>query len=298
MKIVHKPMLLVGFNRFQNDTLGANSKKEFEPFIFAIYALALLSLQDEDVLSHIGEHRNALLDRYKRYIEDGLSNCAVTTTHSLTTLRLFLMYICILFWTGQMLHASSLLGLAFRIAQRMGFHHDPANFSLSSWDKEIRRRMWHFLMHLDTWSMENHGLESVCTVLEPVAVQLPQNNDDEAWDLSEIATAPNTADLDKFTDMTHFLLQSEILTLTRSVLNSPKPQQSQIEVYLEQQSMMMKVVRQKIEGTFLKSLDTSRPIQRLVRDMAELYLSNIALMQIQPVLLLASEQMKVTMGLK
>lgn len=298
MRIVHKPMLLAGFNHFRRGTLGNSSKREFEAFIFAIYALSLLSLKDEVVLSRVGEDRRTLLARYKSYVEDGLSSCAVTTTHSLSTLRLFLMYICILFWTGQMLHASSLLGLAFRIAQRMGFHHDPANFKLSPWSTEIRRRMWHFLIHLDTHSMENHGLESVFPTFDQTGVQLPQNTDDEAWDLSEFASFPPAAELDQFTDMTFFLMQSELLKLTRNVLTSPKYLQAQEETYLQQQSQMLKPVRQRIEQTFLRRLDPSKPIQRLVRDMAELCLMNVALMQVQPVMLSANEQTKTTVGLK
>lgn len=270
----------MGVNHFRRGVL--NSVAEFEYFVFAIYALALLSLKDDAVLVHLGEDRRTLLGRYKSIIEDGLSRFKVTTTHSLSVLRLFVLYITILFWTGEMLQASSLLGLAVRIAQRMGYHKDPSDFSISPWDQEIRRRVWHHLRLLDTWSAESHGLEMVVSD-ERVDVALPQSSNDAAWDLSEFASSPPHQATKSFTDMTHFLVSCEIAATTRSVLHNPGPTHH-IPSYLEKHSEKIKIAREHIERTYLSQLDINKPVQRLARDLAELSLHSIALMQLQTIM--------------
>lgn len=273
-------MLLMGVNHFRRGIL--NSVSEFEYFIFAIYALALLSLKDETVLLHVSEDRRTLLARYKSIIEEGLSRFKVTTSHSLSVLRLFLIYITILFWTGEMLQASSLLGLAVRIAQRMGYHKDPADFKIPPWDQEIRRRVWHHIILLDTWSAESHGLEMIVPH-EHVNVALPHSSNDAAWDLSEFASSPPYGVNGSYTDMTHFLVSCEIASTTRSVLHDAGPSQ-ELQPYLETHSAKVKAAREHIERTYLSQLDVTKPVQRLARDLTELSLHSVALMQLQPIM--------------
>ena len=273
-------MLLIGVNHFRRGIL--NSVSEFEYFLFAIYALALLSIKDEAVLLHVGQDRRTLLARYKSIIEDGLSRFKVTTTHSLSVLRLFVIYITIIFWTGEMLQASSLLGLAVRIAQRMGYHKDPSDFKIPPWDQEIRRRVWHHIILLDTWSAESHGLEMVVPY-KRVNVALPHSSNDAAWDLSEFASSPPYAANGSFTDMTHFLISCEIAATTRSVLHDPGPAHH-VQSYLEKHSERVKNARDNIERIYLSQLDITKPVQRLARDLTELSLHSIALMQLQPIM--------------
>jgi Fungal specific transcription factor domain len=50
-----------------------------------------------------------------------------------------------------------LLGVAIRAAQSLGLHRDPSNFSVSLFEAEIRRRLWWYIVSLDSRTGEDHG---------------------------------------------------------------------------------------------------------------------------------------------
>src|SRR4051812_29475879 len=55
-----------------------------------------------------------------------------------------------------------LLGMVIRIAQSVGLHRDPSNFSVSPFESEMRRRLWWHIVSLDLRTGEDTGLIASC----------------------------------------------------------------------------------------------------------------------------------------
>lgn len=74
-----------------------------------------------------------------------------------------------------------LLGIAIRLALRMGLHRDPDKVcgSLTPFEAEIRRRLWHLLKQIDLLASFHIGLPSMVESIDS-DTELPQNlNDDD-----------------------------------------------------------------------------------------------------------------------
>ncbi|KIW91904.1 uncharacterized protein Z519_07874 [Cladophialophora bantiana CBS 173.52] len=196
VKILHKPTLLLELNHFRRG-VSANPT-EFGCRLFVVYSLALLSMCSTLVEFRLHESKEVLLSRYRSYAEHSLSRMDLTTSG--------------------MLHASSLLAVAFAMARRMGLNHDGTHFSLSPWQIELRRRLWHRLALLDTWCVENHGLQPM---IQPVHndTSLPQNQDDSDWDTTEFAST-RPREQNRFTGMTLALVHYEVGALAMFILNN------------------------------------------------------------------------------
>jgi hypothetical protein len=90
-KIIHAPTV-------QQQILEAISdlpkvSREFEALMFAIYCIALLSMEAEDVEKSIGETKRALLSKYKRGAQLSFKNAALLRTSSSTVLQAFMLYL-------------------------------------------------------------------------------------------------------------------------------------------------------------------------------------------------------------
>ncbi|KEF55103.1 uncharacterized protein A1O9_08756 [Exophiala aquamarina CBS 119918] len=278
--LLHKPSFLSELNHFRRGLLGSDTT--FEIMLFTIYMLALLPLKPATVETRLHEPKVALMSRYRSYVEYGLSRKNITTSQSLSTLQAFLLYMTHLFWIGEMLHVSTLLGIAVAMARRMGLHRDGSSFPLAPWQVELRRRLWHHIVVLDGWCVENHGLPPLVS-LEHVNTALPQNSNDSAWDTSKFASS-RPAVVTTFTDMTISLLQSEIGSLTTFTLKHPYTSSMDVRAYLDFQTEILGKARQRLESTYLKCLDRNQVVHRLARDLADLAFTRIRLIQLQPVL--------------
>ncbi|OAL18896.1 hypothetical protein AYO22_10225 [Fonsecaea multimorphosa] len=280
VKILHKPTLRRELNHFRRGV--CTNPTEFECRLFVIYALALLSMCSEMIEYRLHESKKSLLSRFRSYVEHGLSQVNLTTSHSLFTLQTFLLYITLLFWTGEMLHASSLLAMAFSMARRMGLNHDGAHFSLSPWQIELRRRLWHHLALLDAWCVENHGLQPI---LQPgdANTSLPQNHDDADWDTTEFAST-RPREQNKFTDMTLALIHYEVGALTAFVMKHTYTSSMTVRSYLDLQNEVLRQARDRLDILYMKNLDETEILQKLAKDLLHQAFKRIRLIQLQPIL--------------
>ncbi|OAP59884.1 hypothetical protein AYL99_04886 [Fonsecaea erecta] len=280
VKVLHKPTLQLELNHFRRG-VSANPA-ELECRLFVIYSLALLSMCPALVEYRFHESKKVLLSRFRSHVEHGLSQVNLTTSHSLFTLQTFLLYITLLFWTGEMLHASSLLAVAYAMARRMGLNHDGAHFSLSPWQIELRRRLWHHLALLDAWGVENHGLQPMLHSGD-ANTSLPQNQDDRDWDTTEFAsTRPQQQN--KFTDMTVALIHYEVGALTVFVINNTYTPSMTVRSYLDLQNEVLRQARYRLEILYIRNLDESEILQKLAKDLFHQAFKRIRLVQLQPIL--------------
>ncbi|KAJ9602382.1 hypothetical protein H2200_013237 [Cladophialophora chaetospira] len=121
-----------------------------EALMFSIYCTSVLSLQVEECQAMFGAARDELLTRYQFACQQALLNCNFLRTGDrdcLTALYLYLISVR----PGvvpQSLH--SMLGIATRIAQRMGIHNEASLAECSVFEAEMRRRLWWSLMLFDS----------------------------------------------------------------------------------------------------------------------------------------------------
>lgn len=177
-----------------------------------------------------------------------------------------------------MVHANSLLGVAVSIAHRLGVHRDGAQFHLPPYDVEIRRRMWHHIELLDSWSIENLGTE---TLIVPGSsdTMLPHNINDASWDTSPFSSSPLKVEIG-FTDMTIALIQYEVAALFKTVLkHGASKNDSDDESFFEFHTRLFQQAKEKLDITYLKHLDSNDMKQKLAGQIAELCLNRIKMTQ-------------------
>ncbi|KIW66396.1 hypothetical protein PV04_05732 [Phialophora macrospora] len=280
IKILHKPTLHLELNHFRRGILA--NPAEFQVRLFAIYALALLPMCSALVEYRFHQSKKVLLSRYRSHVEQGLNQLNLTMTQSLSTLQTFLLYITFLFWTGEMLHVSTLLAVAFSVARRMGLNRDGTHFHLNPWDVELRRRLWHHLVLLDAWCVENHGLQPLLLPGDS-DTSLPLNENDSAWDTSEFSSYQPQAQND-FTDATIALMHYEIGSLTKFILDHPYTPSTTTRSYLDLQNEVLRQAHHRIEILYMRNLDTENNVlHRLAKDLFDHAFRRLRLMQLQPI---------------
>lgn len=152
-----------------------------------------------------------------------------------------------LFERGSYRTATVLLGLAVRIAQRIGLHKDPSWFSYTPWMAEWRRRLWNQLILLEQRALAFDGAQSLLNF--PWDTQLPLNADDGAWNTSlfmKPSEIPHPTD--DFTDMTPILVKRHMLSilcpLRQNLRTRPYAQQIQhIEAGFKKATQFFQSVR-------------------------------------------------------
>ncbi|KAI8632125.1 hypothetical protein F5Y19DRAFT_493036 [Xylariaceae sp. FL1651] len=147
LKLTHTPSLQV-----QIIEAGANLKKvskSLEALMFAIYLMAITSISDEEAEETFGESRSDLLAKYQHGTQQALFNAGFMRMPDLAVLQAYLLY-CI--GVRQYTDPRSLFcltGMGVRLAHRLGLQRDGAEFGISPFEVEERRRLWWNLAGFD-----------------------------------------------------------------------------------------------------------------------------------------------------
>ncbi|KAL1840147.1 hypothetical protein VTJ49DRAFT_763 [Mycothermus thermophilus] len=176
LKITHTPTL-------QADIIsaGANPSKipqPLEALMFAIYFIAITSLNEKEVHTMFGEDRAILLGKYHNATQQALVNASFMRSNELAVLQAYFLYLLSVRPYTDPRSMFGLLGLAFRIATRMGLHRDSADTNMSPFEAEQRRRLWWQIACFDKRIAEITGstvnILSSCTL----TTRLPLNIND------------------------------------------------------------------------------------------------------------------------
>jgi hypothetical protein len=147
VKIFHAPTIQQMILDASGDL--ENISRNTEALMFAIYFLAVSSLQNEECETMFGETRLSLLSKYSHGVQQALINAKFLKSLNLATLQAFTLY---LLGVRKSYHPHSLwvlTGVVMRIAQRLGLHRDAATHKVSPFDAEMRRRTWWQVVFLD-----------------------------------------------------------------------------------------------------------------------------------------------------
>ncbi|KAK3944890.1 fungal-specific transcription factor domain-containing protein [Diplogelasinospora grovesii] len=131
---------------------GANTAKiprALEVLMFAIYLTAITSLTDEEVQSTFAEDKTVLLAKYHAATQQALVNAGFMRSTELMVLQALLLYLLAVRPFVDPRSMFCLIGIAVRIATRLGLHRDGAQFGLPPFEVELRRRLWWQLVIFD-----------------------------------------------------------------------------------------------------------------------------------------------------
>ncbi|KAL2016646.1 hypothetical protein VTK56DRAFT_3226 [Thermocarpiscus australiensis] len=176
LKITHTPTL-----QAQIISAGANTakiSKPLEALMFAIYFSAITSMTEEEVQSTFAEDRAVLLGKYHTATQQALVNAGFMRSNELMVLQaLFLYLLCV----RQYIDPRSLfclIGLAVRIATRLGLHRDGAHFGLPPFEAEQRRRLWWQIVIFDKRTAEITGSTNDALSSSGCDTRMPLNIND------------------------------------------------------------------------------------------------------------------------
>ncbi|KAH7017663.1 fungal-specific transcription factor domain-containing protein [Ilyonectria destructans] len=147
LKITHVPTV-------QAQIIEASSNiekapKSIEALMFSIYLMAITSLEDDDVQRMFNEPKQELLGRYHTATQQAVTNAGFMRNNDPILLQAYLLYLFAVRWFVDPRQVFCLIGIAVRVAQRMGLHQDPGQFGLPPFEVEQRRRLWWTLVGYD-----------------------------------------------------------------------------------------------------------------------------------------------------
>ncbi|KAF2025879.1 hypothetical protein EK21DRAFT_75330 [Setomelanomma holmii] len=265
-KIVHVPTLRPAVHRAMNDTTGL--PRSFEALLFAIYGVAIMSIQDDECQKHFSEDRRHLLSRYTSLAGRALSRARLMETTNLVVLQALLLHLL----SVRDIYAPRAVWQAnpnawLRIAQTMGLERDGNLLGLSPFETELRRRIWWQLKLHDFRTAELCGLAKFRDLdLGPESPRWPTNiNDDQ---LHPGMTAIN-GESGKVTDVVFVAFRCEMTNFAASCVAEFRKQGKDPSMWaLHNQDQAEKArafekLQDTLETKYLRYCDPSRPLHLL-----------------------------------
>ncbi|KAJ4149810.1 hypothetical protein NW754_001243 [Fusarium falciforme] len=175
LKITHIPTVQAQIIEASSDI--ANAPSNIEALMFSIYFMAITSLEDADVYKRFNESKKELLARYHSGTQQALTKAGFMRVNDPILLQAYILYLFAVRWFVDPRQVFCLIGLAVRIAQRMGLHRDPGQFGLPPFEVEQRRRLWWTLVGYDRRLGEMSG-STVTALSSGGDCKLPLNVND------------------------------------------------------------------------------------------------------------------------
>ncbi|KAK3709672.1 hypothetical protein LTR37_010699 [Vermiconidia calcicola] len=185
LKLVHAPTLQTRII----DAVGnmTSIDRTLEALMFSIYCVTVVSLDDDDCGTLFSSPRAELLASYRPACQQALANATVLRSNERECLTALFLYLVSVRPDTQPRSLSPILGVAIRIAQRMGIHNEATYSKCTALEAEMRRRLWWSLVIIDNriCEMSHH----MTTLLDPTwDCRIPLNVNDS--DFREEMTAP------------------------------------------------------------------------------------------------------------
>ncbi|KAJ5748300.1 uncharacterized protein N7511_009996 [Penicillium nucicola] len=147
LKISHVPTLQPQI--IEACTNPASIPKPMSALMFGIYLTAISSMDDKDIKNILGVDKSTAFARYRGGMEQALIEAEFMKTSDLMVLQAYFLYLINLRLCIDPRSLFCLIGIAVRMATRIGLHRDGAQFGLSPFNTEQRRRLWWQVVVLD-----------------------------------------------------------------------------------------------------------------------------------------------------
>ncbi|KAB8201785.1 hypothetical protein BDV34DRAFT_202042 [Aspergillus parasiticus] len=163
LKVTHIPTLQPRIIDAAGDV--TNISPTLDALMFSIYCVSILSLGEDECRAIFRTPREDLLKRYHFACQQALLKCGVLCTGSVECLTALYLYLVSVRPSTDPRSVSSILGIAIRIAQRMGIENETTNARCTALEGEMRRRLWWSLILFDNRISEISGHKT--TMLTP-----------------------------------------------------------------------------------------------------------------------------------
>ena len=225
------------------------------------------------VQENFNTEKDQLLARYRCSTEIALEQADFLNYPDIVILQALTIYLGVLQNTGDMRSAWFLNGVLVRLAVSMKLHRDGSHFANTApFETEVRRRLWWQICLIDSRSEVVQDPEYRLSE-SMFDTEMPANVDDADLQpgLSMLPTI-----VDKWTDMTVFLLRCEIWKLSRK-LQSLEYGKYALPSKIDERLQLFQQSQAPIEDTYLKHLDSNQPLHSFVATSARLFLTKVDL---------------------
>ncbi|KAF2670825.1 hypothetical protein BT63DRAFT_202494 [Microthyrium microscopicum] len=183
-----------------------------QSLLFGISLIAVLTLSCEQCRDMLSEEKPRLQTQLQQCLERSLLLSRYAETTDRYVLQAFMFYLLAIRNRARPAAIYSLLGIACRIAERMGLHRDGTVFGLFPVRTEERRRMWWQLQYMDIAIARLVGNVSLTVFASSWDTKIPSNLEDS--DLSSDMVAM-PAERKGLTDMSPCLWRYSIIQMNR-----------------------------------------------------------------------------------
>ena len=280
MKLLHTPhtegMLLQAANDLDRIS------KSVEALMFAIYFAVVTSISDNDCVVMLGVQRPATLRKYRFACEQAFARAGFLNTQDIVVLQALVLFLTAVRRTDDTRYVWTLTGLLIRLENSLGVHRDGAQFDLSPFETELRRRLWWQTCTLDVRASEDHGCDP-SIIDQTFDTKFPLNINDE--DISPSSTVTPT-EHEGATEMTFDLIRYSVSTTVRRLSYMPYGrgpcQKNSAAQTLEDKEHIIEELHQYIEEKFLRHLDTTIPLHWVAATVARLIMAKMWLVVHHP----------------
>ncbi|KAI9927477.1 hypothetical protein ASPWEDRAFT_118467 [Aspergillus wentii DTO 134E9] len=251
-----------------------------DALLFSIYYAAITSMEEDDVIADFGSAKTELNLRYRLGLEHALARADFLAKPDLVLVQAFSIFLLLARRHDSPQFVWMMTGLAIRMGQSIGLHHDSAHFDhLTPYEIEMRRRVWWVLCMLDGRASEDQGTE--CTIpLGSFDTKIPLNiNDGDIG--SDSKEMPR--EREGLTDMSFARVSIAMCDAARQMttahsfqVKTPSP---------EDQSRLLVEIDQRLQQSFLQySNDPENITYWVLATVSQLVMSKMNLLIYLPVL--------------
>lgn len=148
LKVTHSPSLQGRIIEAASNP--SNMEPMLECLMLSIYCVATMSFSEEECKTTLGTPKKDALRRFQDGCRQALLHQRFLKTSDRDCLTAFFLYLVSMRPVTDPQSLSPVLGIAVRIAQRMGIHKEVALAKQSVFEAEMRRRLWWALVFFDT----------------------------------------------------------------------------------------------------------------------------------------------------
>ncbi|RFU30785.1 hypothetical protein B7463_g5556, partial [Scytalidium lignicola] len=235
LKVTHTPSLQGRIIEAASNV--SNISSTLEALMFSIYCMAILSLVADDCQSIFNASKEDLLMRFQFGCQQALLNSRFLRSSDrdcLTALHLYLISVAPSIVPQSL---SAMLGVAIRIAQRMGIHNESDLAKCTVLEAELQRRLWWSLVLFDTRIGELADYKTA-TLAPTWDCKIPLNVNDSDLRL-EMKELP----------VVHYLLFPALKPISKTVQHGHIPEVAELAT-----------LEKMIEDKYLKFCDPENPL--------------------------------------
>lgn len=162
--------------------------------MFGIYSIAIMSITADECQTAFGSSREELLTKYQFGCQQALLNCGYLRTGDRDCLTAFYLFLVSIGRSTDPRSMSSMLGIAMRIAHRIGIHSEAVCSKHTPLEAEMCRRLWWSFKLFDTRIGELADYKNVA--LAPTwdcKIPLNVNDSDLRPEMKELPLVLNTS---------------------------------------------------------------------------------------------------------